>query len=125
MPNFQDRFRQLCIESPLSDTAIAADLGVSKQTVSAWQTGARSPRQPMIVTIAQYFGVSIPYLMGRTDIRVDIEPIHAGTLSPDESELLGLYRQLNAKGKQNLIDNARSATYNPDYRQDTPSAAIS
>ncbi len=125
MSKFSDRFNEICNSSGKNDAEIGDALGVSRQTINAWRNGTRSPKQPTIVTIAQYFGVSIPYLMCRTDIRTEIKPISADTLAPDETELLGLYRQLNAKGKQNLLDNARSATYNPDYREDTPSTAIS
>ena len=61
---FQERFTQLCEESPKNDTALAYDLHVSKQTISAWKSGARSPKQPAILMISNYFNVDIAWLMG-------------------------------------------------------------
>lgn len=61
---FRERFFQLCEESQKSATAIAKDLHVSKPTISAWKSGDRSPKQPTVITIAEYFNVSIEWLMG-------------------------------------------------------------
>ncbi|MGN0776043.1 MAG: S24 family peptidase [Candidatus Ventricola sp.] len=47
-----------------NDSDKAKLLGVSRQTISAWRTGVRSPRQPMIEHIASVFNVSIQWLMG-------------------------------------------------------------
>ena len=61
---FKSRFKGLCEENPMNDTAIADALHVSKQTVSAWKTGERSPRDLTVQAIANYFGVTIEWLMG-------------------------------------------------------------
>lgn len=61
---FLERFTTLLDESLLTDTEIAKGLNVSKQTVSSWKSGRRSPKQPTIIIIAQYFHVSIEWLMG-------------------------------------------------------------
>lgn len=71
---FKERFTELCDSSPKSDTAIANDLHVSKQTVCCWKSGVRSPKQPMVITIANYFGVSITWLMGFDVPREQNEP---------------------------------------------------
>lgn len=61
---FRERLTELCIESPYSDTELAAKLKVSKQTLSAWKSGTRSPKENTIIAIAQYFGVTVQWLMG-------------------------------------------------------------
>lgn len=61
---FQQRFATLCEETPNSLTALADSLHVSKQTVSAWKNGTRSPKRPTIISIAEHFGVTIEWLMG-------------------------------------------------------------
>lgn len=61
---FRERLTNLCVESPYSDTELAAKLKVSKQTLSAWKTGTRSPKENTIIAIAQYFGVTVQWLMG-------------------------------------------------------------
>ena len=62
--NFKDRFSELFEESGKTTTSLAAELRVSNQTVSAWKTGARSPKEPTVIAIADYFGVSVQWLLG-------------------------------------------------------------
>lgn len=61
---FQQRFAQLFEESEKTTTALAKELHISNQTVSAWKIGTRSPKEPTIIAIAKYFGVTVPWLMG-------------------------------------------------------------
>ena len=62
--NFSIRFGRLVDEYRGSATDLAKGLQVSKQTISAWRSGARSPKTPMVEAIARFFDVSIPWLMG-------------------------------------------------------------
>lgn len=61
---FQERFAELFSESKKTTRELAEELHVSNQTVSAWKTGARSPKEPTVIAIAQHFGVSEMWLMG-------------------------------------------------------------
>ena len=61
---FKERFSDLCNESVLSDVEISRELKVSKQTISAWKCGTRSPKEPTIILIAQFFHVPVNWLMG-------------------------------------------------------------
>lgn len=61
---FQERFEQLCDENSGTLTKLAESLHVSKQTVSAWKNGTRSPKRPTIVAISDYFNITIEWLMG-------------------------------------------------------------
>ena len=67
MADLTSRFNELSARHSGNDSSLASALGVSKQTISAWRTGVRSPKKPHIVAIAKYFNVSIPWLMGLTD----------------------------------------------------------
>ena len=60
----QERLIELFDSDPRTDTAIAKELCVSKQTISAWRTGTRSPKKAMLVKIANIYHVSIEWLMG-------------------------------------------------------------
>lgn len=61
---FKDRFSDACAERKLPDGEIAKALEVSKQTLSAWKCGTRSPKRPTIETIARYFNVNVDWLLG-------------------------------------------------------------
>jgi transcriptional regulator with XRE-family HTH domain len=43
---------------------LSKELHISNQTVSAWKTGARSPKEPTVISIAKYFKVHPAWLMG-------------------------------------------------------------
>ena len=60
----QERLIQLFDNDPRNDTAIADALGVSKQTVSMWRHGTRSPKKSVLIHISEVYGVSIEWLMG-------------------------------------------------------------
>ena len=62
--SFTSRLNELVEKSGQSLSQIANELGVSKQAISAWQTGTRTPKSPTIETIARYFSVDIAWLNG-------------------------------------------------------------
>lgn len=64
---FQERFSTLLEESKangIDQQRVANALKVSKQTLTSWKSGARSPRRPMLLQIAAYFNVSPLWLEG-------------------------------------------------------------
>ena len=60
----QERLNELFDSDPKNDTAIAADLGVSRQTISAWRKGIRSPKKQMLIKMSEKYNVNIEWLMG-------------------------------------------------------------
>lgn len=60
----QERLNELFDADPRNDTAIAAALGVSKQTVSMWRHGTRSPKKSVLLRIRDVYQVSLEWLMG-------------------------------------------------------------
>ena len=60
----QERLKELFDADPRSDTAIAEALGISKQALSAWKNGTRSPGKKMLFKISETFNVSLEWLMG-------------------------------------------------------------
>lgn len=65
---FQERFSELINETTerkeVSETDIARELSVAKQTLSSWKSGKRSPTKPTVQTVAQYFHVNVDWIMG-------------------------------------------------------------
>ena len=61
---FQERFSQLVDESGKSLLKLSKELHVSNQALSTWRTGQRSPKEPTIIAVANYFGVNVGWLMG-------------------------------------------------------------
>ena len=78
------RIRQLRSENHISQKTLAKELYVSQQTVAKWEAGASTPNPETLSKIADYFNVSVDYLLGKTDIKK--APAH-GEQGRDEFEL--------------------------------------
>ncbi len=50
-----------------TQSEIAKNLGITQRTYSNYESGNRQPDQITLIKIADYFDVTIDYLLGRTD----------------------------------------------------------
>ena len=68
---FKERFTQLRKELELTQEQLAEKLGMgyTRTAISAWEVGRNEPSNSDTVKIAEFFGVSTDYLLGKTDIR--------------------------------------------------------
>ena len=62
-----DRLRELRKEKGLTTTALANIVGCSNPTITHYEKGDRKPDPDMLKKLADYFEVSVDYLLGRTD----------------------------------------------------------
>ncbi len=51
----------------ISQQKLAMDLNVNQNTISRYENGSRQADYAMLIKIADYFNVSIDYLLERTD----------------------------------------------------------
>lgn len=68
---FYEIFKKLCDERGTNPTAVALDMGISTSLTSRWKHGGK-PRIETLNKIADYFGVSVSYLLGVAD---DPDPV--------------------------------------------------
>lgn len=61
---FYDIYVDLCKQKGKSPSAVAQELGINKSNVSNWKNNGYTPRGAVLNKIAEYFGVSIDYLLG-------------------------------------------------------------
>ena len=64
---FSQRLRSLRQDKKLTAEQLGKEFGVSKQTVSRWELGDRLPPLDVATALADYFDVSLDYLVGRSD----------------------------------------------------------
>ena len=65
---FQERLNRLRRERGLSQEDLAEVVGVTRQAVQKWESGASRPDMDNLTALAAYFGVTLDYLvMGRAD----------------------------------------------------------
>lgn len=60
-------FEQLCKEKGVTAYKVCKATGITTATISNWKAGRYTPKQEKMQKIADYFGVSIEYLMSGKD----------------------------------------------------------
>ena len=73
MAAFADRLKELRQVSNVKQTVIAEMLGIVPRTVRFYESGKLEPNIENIKRLADFFGVSTDYLMGRTNYWVDAD----------------------------------------------------
>ncbi len=61
------RLKELRKQRHISQVKIVMDLNVSQNTISRYETGEREAGYDMLIRIADYFDISVDYLLERTD----------------------------------------------------------
>lgn len=62
---FAVTLKMLRLARGLTQQELAKQLGLSPVTISGYELGLREPSIEMLERIADYFGVSVDYLLGR------------------------------------------------------------
>lgn len=61
------RLKELREKLGISQLKLAMELGLNQNSISRYETGAREADYKALIALADYFDVSIDYLLGRTD----------------------------------------------------------
>ncbi len=64
MENFPDKLRILRKNKGLNQSQLADKIGIARTTVSNYEQGVRFPKQNTLIKIAEFFEVSVDYLLG-------------------------------------------------------------
>lgn len=67
MANFSERIKDLRLERGMTQEAIGKIIGVKRYSVYGYEKGQNFPDVPGLIALAEYFEVSLDYLVGRTD----------------------------------------------------------
>lgn len=59
-----DIFEKLCAENGVTPYRVCKETGLTTSTISNWKAGRYTPKADKLQKIADYFGVSIEFLMG-------------------------------------------------------------
>jgi len=69
MATFGERFKELRMEKGLTQDKLAQSFSINKSSISRYEKNAQIPENPALQAFADFFQVSMDYLLGRTDIR--------------------------------------------------------
>lgn len=63
-----ERIRELMKEEGLNQVRLADKIGIKQNTISAWLLGKKEPCITSLWLLADYFNVSVDYLIGRISV---------------------------------------------------------
>jgi len=75
---------------------LAADVGVTRSYVTKWLNGDKSPGRAALTRVADHYGVSVDYLVGRTAVRQPSTG-HEPLKEANERALLAAFHDLPAE----------------------------
>lgn len=104
--DFSQRLKLLRNMNNTTQEDLAKYLGVSRPTIAGYETKGKQPSFETLFKIAEYFNVSIDYLLGKTDIKEPVDDViekkeldvfnQIHNLSPESQEeikkLIDLYK---------------------------------
>lgn len=86
--------RLLREEKKLSQQKLADEFDIAQSQIQNYETGGYQPNIETLLKYADYFDVSVDFLLGRTNIRHKPREIREYDLNTDEQELVNRYRCL-------------------------------
>ena len=98
-----ERITKLRKEKGLNQVGLGLKLNVSQKMISSYESGVHQPSIDTLIHMADFFGVSVDYLLGLSNIRVPADKFTIGSLNEREIELLDLFNKLDREKQQKAI----------------------
>ncbi len=80
-------FEQLLQSKGVTAYQVSKETGISQATISSWKKGTYTPKQDKLQKIANFFGVSVDYLIGRS-VDSAITPKETGPARPADKVII-------------------------------------
>ncbi len=107
-----NNIKELRKERNLTQLELAVRFGIDQTTVSKWELNKALPDTLMLIQLAEFFDVSVDYLLARSTYYFPDE-----IYSEEEKRLIDNYRDLNDDGKK-LVDSMIKTLLTPSGRSE-------
>ena len=107
MSKFPERLKALRQKKAVSQTELSKQLHYGYTAVANYESGRNEPSFDVHIKIADYFGVTIDYLLGKESYSVRFD-----SMTPEECELVENYRMLDEEVKIRVSDMVKSIAEN-------------
>ena len=97
------KLKELRLLNNLTQTQLAEYLSCNQAVISKYERGEIEPSISCICKLADFFGCSADYLIGREDNFVTIPTTQTNYLAKSEEELISAYRKLNTEVQQKAL----------------------
>ena len=118
------KIREIRESFSLTQKQLGEKIGIDGHNIGDWERGKCEPSSDMLIKLADFFGCSIDYLVGREDdfgnVSVSSSP---SDLTKDEKLLLERFRKLGPFERESIlvqIDALSSDEYNARVYGDKP-----
>lgn len=91
---FYDKLKELCEENGIKPSRVAMECGFSKGTITHWKNDGTIPQREILLKIADYFNVSVDYLLGNIE----------GRYIQKECDICG--KRYNANSEDSVLEHA-------------------
>jgi len=107
---YGERIARLREENGLTQEELSLKIGISRAALSHYEKNRRQPDYDTIRKLADFFGVSVDYVLGHTNIRETPESVINNALQ-DDPELMGIWLEIkNREDLQSLFREVKPMT---------------
>lgn len=100
---FSERLKRLRMEKGITQKELADRLHISRSTIAGYESLGKEPDGEKLCALADFFGVSVDYLLGGTDSREPISPTPAASQRPVEAVIAGELGSLSDRQLDRLL----------------------
>ena len=97
-----ERLKMLRMHAGISQKKLADMMQVSQQSINKYENHNVQPDLQTLIRFADFFHVSVDYLIGYSDIPARLDSADQGDETADEAHVLALYRQLSPQEKHSV-----------------------
>ena len=94
MPTFSERLKELRKLNKLSQRALAEKTNLSERGIQDCEYGKHPPSSVTLIKLADYFNVSVDYLLGRTDFKEVSKGMACGGAYPRDEKLKKMIEEM-------------------------------
>mgnify|MGYP000010172916 FL=1 len=100
---FGQRLKQLLTEHHITQRQLSESLNIASSTLNGYANDYREPDFGTLISLADYFGISVDYLLGNSEI-----PNYTASFSDEQAgRLMYYYGRLSPRMKKLLIAEAQ------------------
>lgn len=116
---FNDVIKELRLNRKLTTDDVASSIGVSGSAYRNYERGERSPSFEILVKLADFYGVTTDYLLGREP---EPDPLAMLNIKVNNQKFIDIYQELPEFQQQVLVDAMRklSASAEEEYKKKKP-----
>lgn len=105
------RIEELREEKGITQNEIAEAIGTSRTNIGRWEKGLNEPSYTYVIKLANFFNVSVDYLIGNEESFPTVRGERAEPLSEEEQKLVTYYRAIGKEAKMAIYTTAESFFY--------------